>query len=428
MINGVRLRRFLRRNRKMMMYSMVMISVLFIGLISFSMSDDNREVVTVNLSDKIEEAENNNMLLPMDKLELTDLYSPVEKSMEIGVDCYAINVDGKDIAYFKTEEEANAVISDLTKLYANPDAVDQEVLFAEDVKVIHSKASAFDFDRFKSKRDTLDYIIRGTNEKKIHKVKKGENFWVIAEDNNINVNDLIASNPGIEERKLQVGTELSLVVANPLINVVSISRIERIDKVPFEKAENVLTDKYYEGEYKVKQKGVLGEAEVIAEIYTENGKVIGEKIIKSTVIKKPVVQVLYQGTKKAPPKIGTGVLARPTSGGVLTSRFGARRLGYHYGIDIGMRIGTSIKASDGGVVKFAGWKGSYGRVVIINHGGNVETRYAHLSKCKVKAGEKVFKGQLIALSGNSGRSTGPHLHFEIRKNGKAVNPLKYVRY
>ncbi len=436
MIDKERIISFLKNNKKTVnkfaLYSGVVLSVLLIGLIGTVINSDADEIITVDVSEKIEEIElkEKGDLFSIDSVNIVDSFTPVEETMEIGVSCYAIKVDGKDIAYFKTKEDAEAVIKELTKLYSNPEAVDERVMFAESVEIAEAKANIFDFEGYKSKDDALDYIIRGTNEKKIHKVKKGENFWVIAEDNNINVNDLIASNPGINERRLQIGAELSLVVANPLINVVSISRVERIDKVPFGKADNVLTDKYYEGEYKIKQKGVLGEAEVVAEVYTENGKVIGEKIIKSKVVKEPVVQILYQGTKKAPPRIGTGVLARPTSVGYITSRFGPRRLynGFHYGVDLGMRTGTSVKAADGGVVKFAGWKGTYGKVVIINHGGNVETRYAHLSKCKVKAGEKVFKGQLIGLSGNTGRSKGPHLHFEVRKNGKPVNPLKYVRY
>lgn len=219
-----------------------------------------------------------------------------------------------------------------------------------------------------------------------------------------------------------------MIVAEPIINVVTISKVERIDPVPFGRAPNVLTDKYYVGDYKTKQAGIQGEAEVTVEVYMENGKLIGEKVLNQVVIKEPVEQIVYQGTKPAPPRIGTGVYDNPTSRGYITSPFGPRSLGYHNGIDIGIPSGTEVYAADGGTVKYSGYKGTYGKLIIINHGANTETRYAHNSVLKVKSGENVFKGQLIALSGNTGRSTGPHLHFEVRINNNPVNPKKYVSY
>ena len=88
--------------------------------------------------------------------------------------------------------------------------------------------------------------------------------------------------------------------------------------------------------------------------------------------------------------------------------------------------GTPVYASNGGTVAFAGWASGYGYAVYINHSDGRQTRYGHLSKVLVKAGQTVSQGQKIALSGNTGRSTGPHLHFEIRIGGQAVNPIKYL--
>lgn len=99
----------------------------------------------------------------------------------------------------------------------------------------------------------------------------------------------------------------------------------------------------------------------------------------------------------------------------------------HYGIDIASKTGTPIYAADGGKVVYAGYKGNYGYLVEIDHGNGFKTRYAHCSKILVKVGDKVYKGQHIANVGNTGRSTGPHLHFEVLKNGKNQNPANYVR-
>lgn len=100
----------------------------------------------------------------------------------------------------------------------------------------------------------------------------------------------------------------------------------------------------------------------------------------------------------------------------------------HSAIDIGLPIGNPIYASDDGVVETSGWNsGGYGYMILINHGNGIKTRYAHASKLYAKVGDRVNKGEVIALTGNTGRSTGPHLHFEIIVGGVKVNPLYYVK-
>ena len=121
-------------------------------------------------------------------------------------------------------------------------------------------------------------------------------------------------------------------------------------------------------------------------------------------------------------------LIKPISG-IITSRFGARssiRVSNHTGLDIGASIGTPIKAAATGTVTFAGYKGSYGYMVVISHSNEVETYYGHCSKLYVTAGQKVNQGDVIAAVGNTGNSTGPHLHLEIRVNGVAYNPQNYL--
>ncbi|ARO14914.1 Peptidase, M23/M37 family protein [Ketogulonicigenium robustum] len=111
----------------------------------------------------------------------------------------------------------------------------------------------------------------------------------------------------------------------------------------------------------------------------------------------------------------------------LSSTFGTRWNRAHEGVDFAMPIGSPIYATGEGVVTFAGWSSGYGRLIKIRHEFGFETRYAHLNDIKVRVGQRVSRGERIADSGNSGRSTGPHLHYEVRSNGAPQNPLTYIR-
>lgn len=127
-------------------------------------------------------------------------------------------------------------------------------------------------------------------------------------------------------------------------------------------------------------------------------------------------------------KVNLGMtLVRPVSG-VLTSRYGYRWGRTHTGIDIGAATGTTVKAAAGGTVTFSGWKGSLGKLVVITHGNGIQTYYGHCSSLLVSAGQTVSAGQAISKVGSTGRSTGPHLHFEIRVNGSSINPQSYIGY
>lgn len=118
-------------------------------------------------------------------------------------------------------------------------------------------------------------------------------------------------------------------------------------------------------------------------------------------------------------------LAEPIQG-TITSRFGGRSRGLHTGLDVATSLGTPVKAAASGVVAYAGYKGSYGYLVVIDHGGGIETYYAHCSKLYVNAGDSVSQGQVISAVGSTGNSTGPHLHIEVRVNGVAKNPQNYL--
>ena len=136
-------------------------------------------------------------------------------------------------------------------------------------------------------------------------------------------------------------------------------------------------------------------------------------------------------------QIGQGVIsipsARPVSSFSFTSGFGVRAdpfrhsAAMHAGIDLAGPIGTPIYATADGIVSYSGWMHGYGNLIEIEHGKAIETRYGHLSKLLVKPNTRVKRGQLIALMGSTGRSTGSHLHYEVRLDGRAVNPVPYLQ-
>ncbi|SDG95210.1 peptidoglycan DD-metalloendopeptidase family protein [Roseospirillum parvum] len=126
-------------------------------------------------------------------------------------------------------------------------------------------------------------------------------------------------------------------------------------------------------------------------------------------------------------------LAVPLDEYFITSGFGLRtdpmngRKAMHEGLDFGAPLKAKIKVTAPGVVTFAGWKGNYGRLVEVDHGMGLKTRYGHMSSIAVKVGQKLERGAVVGRLGNSGRSTGPHLHYEVRQDDQPVNPMKFIR-
>ena len=153
------------------------------------------------------------------------------------------------------------------------------------------------------------------------------------------------------------------------------------------------------------------------------------------VVAEPVTEVINIGTgciqlcsrSASNSNGGSVVLSGPLSSNKITSPYGTRSRGFHSGIDLQAKTGTSVYASAGGKVVLASWYYVYGNCIVIDHGNGIKTRYAHLSSYKVKVGDTVSRGQLIALSGNTGNSTGPHLHFEVIVNGSTKNPVNYLK-
>ena len=273
----------------------------------------------------------------------------------------------------------------------------------------------------------IEDVTKDQETNKIYEVVSGDTLGEIAETFNMTVEDLVAMNGTLEDANsmIRVGDELIISVPEPELSV------ERQEELYFEEDYDadviyVDNDDWYTTDKVTLQQPSSGHRRVVAIVSYRNDSVVDTEIIKEEVIMEAVPKIVERGTKIPPTYI------KPISGGRLSSGFGPRRAPkrgastYHKGVDWSTPTGTAVVASCGGVVTKAGWGSGYGYVVYIKHPDGKETRYGHLSKVLVSAGQSVSQGQKIALSGNTGVSTGPHLHFEIRIGGSAVNPMKYL--
>lgn len=194
-----------------------------------------------------------------------------------------------------------------------------------------------------------------------------------------------------------------------------------------EEAEQIVNEikSEYDGE------GLDLNLQVLTQYTTDGSQVKTETLeVAESNVKSKVEEIKAEEEKENALAIVNGInLSVLPVSGKITSRYGessSRRSSTHTGLDIACSKGTDIKAVADGKVIFAAYKGSYGNLVKIDHGNGVETWYGHCNKLYVKEGQEVKSGDVIAAVGSTGNSTGPHLHFEIRIDGKTVNPQNYL--
>lgn len=268
---------------------------------------------------------------------------------------------------------------------------------------------------------------------KLHTVSAGESPSLIADMYDLYVSELKAMNPVLQENpNIYVGQELVVSKSVSYLNVTTTRREVYPEDIPYT-TKDIKSDKYYTTYKKVTKKGVPGEQLVTALVTYEDGIPVSRQVLATEVIKEPIPAERVVGTKSVVYSVGN---ASGTSKGFIwpTKRAGAYvsagLWGYkgHTGIDIaGVGRGANIYASAAGTVVRVRWNTSgYGYHLMIDHGGGIQTLYAHCSNMYVKVGQYVNQGDVIAAVGSTGNSTGPHLHFEIRINGQYVNALNYI--
>lgn len=337
---------------------------------------------------------------------------------------YTLEIDGQLVGALKTKAEMEDVINSIKEPYeeeAEKSGELKEVKLLEKVVVEKQDIPLY---KMTDKEHLINAVKEGGTDIQTHTVEVGETLWTIAKIYDTTMDELIEANQDRNPDDLQIGDEIKLIKSKPLLTVATVSDITYDENIKFE-SEVELNDSMYNNEKTVKVQGKEGKARIVAKEVKHNGKLISKDIVKEEVIEEPVRELVVKGTKEVPKTRATGQLAMATRGRI-SSRYGMRNGRMHRGLDIAASIGTPINAADGGKVISAGWSGSYGNLVVIDHENGYKTKYAHCSKILVKPGQRVYKGEQIAKVGNTGRSTGPHLHIEVLKNGQNVNPSNYL--
>ena len=336
---------------------------------------------------------------------------------------YALYVNGEFVGATQTEGALEGLLDQVSAPYRNENTV--SIDFVEDIEIRECDLPVEQFTNLAE----VALLLTSTKEGEVtYTVQKGDCWSVIAQDHNMTNQELLALNPGYDIDKLQIGDELIISNAVPYLTVV-VSQMEYyVAEVPCD-IEYVDDNTMWKGDTRIISKGAPGTADVSALVTYQGSTELEREIITENILTEPVTQVEARGTQERPSWAPTGTFRWPTHGR-LTSPYGYRYIfgsrSFHGGIDIANSTGTDIVAADGGVVTYAGWMSGYGYLIRIDHQNGYTTYYAHCSKLLVGVGAKVHKGQHIAEMGNTGRSTGSHLHFEVRLNGERKNPSNYL--
>lgn len=272
----------------------------------------------------------------------------------------------------------------------------------------------------KLKKAENDFKKRGKPvETKIHIVNQGDTLWSLASQYDLEYDTIVGANAIDNVNRLKIGTELRIPDQDGIF--IKVGKNDTVAK---------LAEKY--GSYK--------EAVYVANMLPENAKLVAGKEIFLPGAKMITAEAPADNKAKAQRGGVSGKITTAASGrlkwpliGQISSQYGWRRSPFgtrrvfHDGLDIRAPRGRSIHAAADGKVVHSGWMGGYGYTIVLAHPNGVSTLYGHCSSLVAKKGETVRSGQVIAKVGSTGRSTGNHLHFEVRVKGTTQNPLKYLK-
>ncbi|MFI3177708.1 MAG: M23 family metallopeptidase [Eubacteriales bacterium] len=360
------------------------------------------------------------VVLELDKeSELNVLTARVEKSAD---EQEAVFQTGGIDSYF--EEIDNSLEQPVEQNFEDFDLGVKDIYFASTVEVVEAYLLE---SQLTSVEVAIEEVTKKLEKEEIYEIVSGDTLSGISMATNIPLDQLIELNPTLENENslIRIGDELIITVPEPELTVIYTK--ESYYKEDYE-AEIIYVDNddWYTTTQVTLQQPSSGHHEVVVTETFRNDTELERVILKEEVVMEAVPKIVERGTIIPPTYI------KPLSGGTTSSTFGYRSSptagasSYHKGHDWSTPTGTAIMASSAGVVSKAGWGSGYGYVIYIDHADGRQTRYAHLSKILVSVGQYVSQGEKIALSGNTGVSTGPHLHFELLINGVQVNPLNYL--
>ena len=356
-----------------------------------------------------------------DPRELVSLISPYVSGT---TNAYALQVNDVQRVFVKTEEEAEKILESIKDKFIGESEEVVAFEFRENVEVVQVAVAA---TKIMETEEAKNFILTGTDKIEVYKVAKGDTLSTIAQKQGVGLSTLREANPQLKGDLLSIGQELKLVKLEPVLHVMVTKEVKVEQQIPFS-TRTINTNNLYTGQTRVQKAGTRGLKEVTYKVVSENGRELNREELGAVVLQEPSVQEVLRGTKQmtASRGGGDGQLGWPLRGNI-TSRYGPRGGGFHTGIDIGASRGTPTYSAGNGTVIFAGWgSGGYGNLVIIDHGNGLTTKYAHLASINVKMAQNVSRGAVVGTVGTTGRSTGPHLHFETNVNGRHVNPTRYL--
>lgn len=349
----------------------------------------------------------------------------LKKNLQFKMAAAAIVVNGKPIAYVNNEATAKKLLDKIKDENCRVEE-GEKLISAKFVEKVQIEPTQVAMARVLSSKGAWNLITTGTTCPEKYTIKEGDSLWSIARQHDMYVADILKANQLQEDDILDLDQEILLIKCKPYISVVAKIEGNRTEAIPYQ--TKVITDRGASNSVNIKNQGENGEKQVAYVLSKRNGVVENRELVSEKITKQPVDRVIVKGTRvvnvasRGGSAVGSGRLSWPVQGSI-SQYF---RSG-HTGIDIAGSSGSPIRAADSGTVVYAGRQGGYGNFVIINHGNGLVTRYAHCSSINVSTGQSVSSGQTIATRGSTGRSTGPHLHFEVLANGRFVNPLNYLR-
>ena len=338
---------------------------------------------------------------------------------EIEVSATGIYYDGKLVALVENDIVANNLIANMLKTYGKADdgMVVQEASFKYPVETGQIDVM---LTSLVSRNKAFSLLSQGGSYRLQHMVKPDETVESIAEAYGVEPTNIFEEGRSIPATEVIAGEVVTIKKdVDPI--VVRIEEKGTTSEVMRFTRETKDTPDLWIGQTEIEQKGEDGKKLVTGTIVKENGVEVERNITNTEIVKEPVTEIVLNGTTERPKTAPTGIFAMPLKDHyTVTSPYGFRWGRLHAGVDMACPSGTTVYASDGGVVVRASWYSSFGNCIEIEHLDGTYTRYAHLSGYLVSAGDEVYQGQEIGFVGSTGFSTGPHLHFEIHPYGTST--------